>query len=142
MSKEKEIRGESFIYKYLTCIVPIKSIIVHARNTNIPIYCRTPFTDALTDGLVFTCSTDFQIFYIDFQLSIVLYLTFGALQIHGNVSRIMLFWILLNVLISDQKLIKFPPKRCNPTIFLLFSDLTSLVSVSKWNYQNKTGYIS
>ena len=44
--QKKDIRGVSFIYKYLTCIVPIKRIIMHARNTNIPIHGRTPFTDA------------------------------------------------------------------------------------------------
>ena len=52
-SKEKEVSGESFfyisnylLYKYLTCIELIKSIIMHTRNTNIPIHCSTPFTDA------------------------------------------------------------------------------------------------
>ena len=40
--KKRKIRGESFLYKYLTCIAPIKSTIMHTRSTNIPIHCRAP----------------------------------------------------------------------------------------------------
>ena len=37
---------ENFLYKYLTCMEPIKSIIMQTINTDISIHCRTPFTDA------------------------------------------------------------------------------------------------
>ena len=38
--------AEIVLYEYLTCIEPIKSIVMHTRKANIPIHCRTPFTDA------------------------------------------------------------------------------------------------
>ena len=39
--KRKFSERESFLYKYSTCIELIKNMIVHTRNTNIPIHCRT-----------------------------------------------------------------------------------------------------